>query len=396
MAGNWTAIVINYNGEGFIEACIQALESSAARPQEIIVVDNGSTDASLLEMHAFPRVQVLAQGRNLGFAGAANVGLAAVETEYAAILNPDVEVDRTFGTSLIEAFDANPRLGAAGPLLLYPDGETIQHAGGVVERPLLTTRHHLYGEKLGSVTLVERPFDFVTGGAMALRMEAVREVGGFDETFSPVYYEDVDLCLRLQAHHWEVRFVPALRALHHEGVTLQRSPEYYHYLHRNRINFALTHLSDAEWSREFVPAEIARLRNELQHLEHDEWLTVSGANAIENLLRSASSWELSPLLHGDAYDGLRQSLEETRNLWEVTGKPQRSRIPLAGTLRNLMNRLGPGQALDAALTEQRAFNAAVVRTLEAQDRLHRAQLAATLLIALDVLHRLRHRDTDRG
>lgn len=351
-------------------------------------MDNGSSDDSLLEMHAFPRVQVFAQGRNLGFAGGANAGLEAVETDYAVIFNPDVEVDRSFGTSLIEAFTNNPRLGAAGPLLLYPDGETVQHAGGIVERPLLTTRHHAYGERLDSLNLVERPVDFVTGGAMALRMAAVREVGGFDDTLSPVYYEDVDLCLRLRDHHWEVKFVPLLRALHHEGVTLQRSAVYYHYLHRNRITFALKHLSATEWSTQFVPAEIARMRNELQHLEHEEWLTVTGANAIEGLLRSATAWEATPLLQSADFDAARHALEETRNLWEVTGKPSGSRVSFAGTLRNLVNNLGPRQALDAALTEQRAFNAAVVRTLEAQDRLHREQLATVLLIALDMLRHI--------
>jgi hypothetical protein len=118
-------------------------------------------------------------------------------------------------------------------------------------------------------------------------------------------------------------------------------------------------------------------------------LTVSGANAIEGLLRSASDWQPPPLLQSSQFDAARQSLDETSKLWEVTGKPPGSRIPLAGTLRNLINSLGPRQALDAALTEQRAFNAAVVRALEAQDRLHREQTATVLLIALDMLQRSR-------
>lgn len=222
MARSWTAIVINYNGEGFIEACIQALEACTLRPAEILVVDNGSSDQSLFELNAFPRVQILAQNRNLGFAGGANVGLAAVETDYAVILNPDVEVDSTFGAALVQTLNDNPRIGAAGPLLLYPDGETVQHAGGVLERPLLTTRHHAYGEALATLHLTDRPVDFVTGGAMVLRMTAVADVGAFDTGLSPVYYEDVDLCLRLRQHGWDVLFTPALRALHHEGVTLQR------------------------------------------------------------------------------------------------------------------------------------------------------------------------------
>ncbi len=75
MTGNWTAIVINYNGAGFIEACLHALESCNLRPAEIVVVDNASTDESLLELNGYPRANVLRQMTNLGFAGGANVGL---------------------------------------------------------------------------------------------------------------------------------------------------------------------------------------------------------------------------------------------------------------------------------------------------------------------------------
>jgi O-antigen biosynthesis protein len=390
VTGNWTAIVVNYNGEGFIESCLQALEASTLRPAEIIVVDNASSDESLLEVHAHPRVQVLAQRTNLGFAGGANAGLDVVETDYAVIMNPDVEVDPSFGTHLVRAFDSDSRLGAAGALLLYPDGTTIQHAGGVIEKPLLTTRHHMYGVTLADADLVARDVDFVTGGAMGLRMSAIHSAGGFNTALSPVYYEDVELCVRLRHDHWRVRFIPDMRALHHEGVTLQREPAYYHYLHRNRITFALGYLTPEEWSTGFVPAEIARIRSELQHLDHPEWMTVSGADAIEELLRSPSGWGAGAMLSTEPFDDLRTAIDETRAGWEVTGKPSSSRVPFAGLLSKLVNGLGPRQYVDAALADQRAFNAAVVRALEAQDRLHREQLASTLLLAVDLLARLHH------
>ncbi|HEX2281359.1 MAG TPA: glycosyltransferase family 2 protein, partial [Thermomicrobiales bacterium] len=348
MAAQWTAIIVNYNGAGFIEACVAALEASTPPPAEIIVVDNGSSDDSLLEMHAFPRVQVLPQGRNLGFAGGANVGINAVETKYAVILNPDVEVDPSFGRTVEHAFGSNPRLGAAGPLLLYPDGELIQHAGGHIERPLLTTAHHHYGEQLEDAAFRERNVDFVTGGAMALRMDAVREAGGFDEELSPVYYEDVDLCVRLAKLHWEVKFIPEIRALHHEGVTLQREPAYYSFLHRNRISFALKHLSPDEWSTSFVPAEIERLRAELHHAGHQDWLTVSGANAIEGLLRSRVEWSPAPALLPERFDAARKTLEEARTSWDVPIRPPGARRPLVGPLMRFVHALGPRQFLDAA------------------------------------------------
>lgn len=389
MIGNWTAIVINYNGAGFIEACIHALESCTLRPAEILVVDNASTDDSLLEMNGFPRVQVLAQSRNLGFGGGANAGLAAVETDYVAILNPDVEVETSFGNALVNVFDATPNLGAAGALLIYPDGETIQHAGGQIERPLCTTSHLLYGEKLDEVRLHARDVEFVTGGAMALRMAAVREAGGFDEQLSPVYYEDVDLCMELRKANWAVRFEPALRALHHEGVTLQRQPAYYHFLHRNRILFARKHLTAQEWAGEFVPAELERLRYEIMHLNGVDSLTVSGANAVETLLRSAETWDSPPVLNQQPYDLAAAALDEVRAGWDTVRQPPSSRNPLVRLFGKLDNTFGPRRYLDAALGSQRAFNASVVRAFETQERVQREQLATTLLLAIDLLGRMR-------
>jgi O-antigen biosynthesis protein len=392
LTGNWTAIVINYNGEGFIEACMQALEACTLRPAEILVVDNASTDDSLLEMNAYPRAQVLAQATNLGFAAGANIGLAAVETDYAVILNPDVEVMSDFGDVLVSEFEADARLAAVGALLLYPDGETIQHAGGQLESPLMTTRHHLYGARLADTHLIAKDVDFVTGGAMGLRMSAVNESGGFDELLSPVYYEDVDLCVRLRALHWAVRFLPGLRALHHEGVTLQREPLYFHFLHRNRIQFAKKHLSEHGWSTSFVPAEIERLRWELQHLDHPDWLTVSGANAVESLLRSPQRWDAANRLDSTLFDQLRSGIDEVRESWQVTGVVRASGNPLARLLVRILHAIGLRQYMSAMLEEQRAFNAAVLRSFESQERLNREQMATMLLLAIDLTARLQEQD----
>ncbi len=388
MTGNWTAIIINYNGSGFIEACVQALEDCTLRPAEILVVDNGSTDDSLLEMNGFPRAQVLAQHRNLGFGGGANVGLAAVETDYAVILNPDVEVEAAFGDALVATFDANPNLGAAGSLLIFPDGKTIQHAGGEVNWPLCTTYHHHHGADIASVDLIARDVGYVTGGAMALRMTAVREVGGFDEMLSPVYYEDVDLCMELRKAGWAIRFEPALRALHHEGSTLKRSPAYFQFMHRNRVLFARKHLSAHDWATGFVPAELERLRYELNNLDGIDGLTIAGANAVESLARSVDIWDSPAMLNQEPYDLASQALDEVRAGWDTTRKPSASRNPLVKLAAKLDNAIGPRRYLDAALGSQRSFNASVVRALESQERVQREQLATTLLLAIDLIGRL--------
>jgi GT2 family glycosyltransferase len=387
----WTAVVVNYNGAGYLDACLRALEQTRPAPAEIVVVDNASTDDSLQELHASPRVNVLSQPRNLGFAGGANVGLSAVETELALLMNPDVEVDANFGQALLEAFAADDRLGAAGALLRYPDSDRIQHAGGIIERPLMTTSHLAYGQRIGEARLAPADVDFVTGGAMGLRIAAIRNVGGFDESFSPVYYEDVDLCVRLREAGWRVRFLPALQAVHHEGVTLERSDAYHQHLHRNRIRFALKHLTGSEWRTSFVPAEHERLRHELHTLVEDGWPVRSGAATIESLLRGFEGdegWDASPMLYAPPPAILGGRIDAARDLARPADD-QPGRLPsIALRVLDLFRDVGLRRKVAIVQEQQRQFNEAIVHALEAQDVMNREQTALSLLLALDILGRL--------
>jgi O-antigen biosynthesis protein len=384
----WSAIVVNYNGASFLGPCLAALERNVVPPRATLVVDNASTDDSLLELLAFPRAEALPQSRNLGFAGGANAGLRAALTDYVVILNPDVEVAPDFGSALLAAFGRHPALAAAGPLLTYPESGRVQHAGGIIDRPLMTTRHRGYGEIDLTAYGDSSDVDYVTGGAMVLRLDAVKEVGAFDERFSPVYYEDVDLCVRLRAAGWRVMFVPALRANHHEGVTLKQDQRYFRHLHRNRIRFALKHLSHTEWSREFVPAELARLRHELATTTQAEEVETSGAAAIEVVLRgldNPESWDTGTVL--PVWPIPTDTIGWARGLVDVAGTPPSSRNPVTRWLHNKVMDLGPRRYVDPAFTQQSAFNTAVVQALGVHERLHREQTAALLLLALDALGR---------
>jgi hypothetical protein len=96
-ASRCTAVIVNYNSADYLAARLDALAGSAQPPAEVIVVDNASTDNSLAILRDYPWVRLLVQPENRGFSGGANAGLAAVETEYALVMNPDVEVDPSFG-----------------------------------------------------------------------------------------------------------------------------------------------------------------------------------------------------------------------------------------------------------------------------------------------------------
>lgn len=380
MLPEWTAVIVNYNGGLYLPACLEALRKQQFRPARILVVDNASSDDSQRELLAYPEAELIALPENRGYAGGANAGLDATDTDLAVILNADVECDPGFGAAMVRAFADDPSLGAAGALLLYPDGATVQHAGGVVSQPSLFTDHLGRGEPVSAAWEVEREIDFATGAALGLRVSAVRDIGGFDEQFMPAYYEDVDLCWVLRAAGWKVRLVPEMRGIHHEGVTLQHSERYHRYLQRNRLRFALKHLSAEAWQRTFVPAEYRRLRYELEH----GWSASSGVAGIEQLLRSwdpVEDWTMEPTLSDDpAAVGASEMEALHRHRTMDLGK--------RGLLKRLAFALVPGARAEALAREQRAFNDAVTRALEASNRSSRRQTADLLLLGLMLVERL--------
>jgi GT2 family glycosyltransferase len=387
----WSAVIVNYNGAGYLGPCIEALIRTTQRPAEVVVVDNASTDDSLVRLRAYPHITLLARSTNLGFAAGANAGLAAVTTEFALLLNPDVEVDERFGDLLIDAFDRHPMVGAAGALLTFPETGLIQHAGGIVARPSLWTEHRGYQQPVGPQWLEEADVEYAIGAALGLRLAALREVGGFDERFTPAYFEDVDLCFVLRAAGWGVRYFPTLRALHHESAVLRATAARYRYHYTNRLRFAIKHLSPDTWRQEFIPSEIDTLRAHISRAGGPWWPDVSMATSIEAVLRSPDlPVATGPAIPIDAapLNDLRaavDALSAAPALPEVPPLSVGSREDGAARAEDLA-RLH--RTLEDLREQQQTVNAAIVAGLAAQDRQNREQLALVLVLALDMLQYL--------
>ncbi len=377
-SSSWAAVIVNFNASAFLQSCLMALYANSTPPSEVVVVDNASVDDSLRELAAWPQVIVEQSAVNLGFAGGANRGVARTEAPYVVILNPDVEVDPNFGSALLQIFEATPTTGVAGAKLRYPNSDLLQHAGGVLLWPLLTTDHRGYRQPDAEQWNVPAAVDFVTGGAMALRREAFEQVNGFDERFWPAYYEDVDICLRLRDAGWGVRYQPELTAVHVESVTLGQSLEYFRAFHRNRLRLALKRLSPDGWWSEFIPAEIKRLQGELSVITDGNWPLTSGASALEEMARATVPpyGVADPLLRGEALADMIQALGELRDRREVVAPAD---TPNGDGFRaSLMRRF---------LGRQQVFNDAVVRAFQAQDRVNRELTAQILLAMLDLAWR---------
>lgn len=237
MDPSWSAVVVNYEAGAALTTCVASLlaDASAGGPPEVVVVDNGSTDGSVAALRrAFPTVPVIDPGGNLGYAAAANRGIAATRAPLVAVCNADLEVRAGTGAAMVAAF-ADPGVGAAGPRLRNPDGSTYPSARrdpGLVD----TVGHACLGfvwpgnpftrryRELDADPAAARDVDWASGAALWLRRSAIDAIGGWDEGYF-MYLEDVDVAWRLREAGWRVRYEPGGEVLHHQGLSTDRNPD---------------------------------------------------------------------------------------------------------------------------------------------------------------------------
>jgi GT2 family glycosyltransferase len=356
-------VVVSYNTAAHIETCLLSLLEQDYPRLEVIVVDNASADGSVdLIRSRFPDVEPVSLPDNKGFAGGASVGLYMASGEIVATVNPDVRLDRSWVSVMVSTLLQDSDIGVAGSKILYPDGKTIQHAGGVVHHPLATTDHIGRGER--DRGQYDRPAEvsFVTGAALAMWREVGAALRFFDESYYPLYYEDVDLCWRASKEGLKVIYQPEAVAYHKESVTMDReSGLYYSYYHANRLRFVTRHYSPEQVMIEFLPAEAMRIVGDMAPGDRRASLRL-----LDNLIANGSNPpDNSP---AERRLGTMQGhVDEVMRGWRVRERPFRSSTPVLGklivSLRERLNNLSTRWYVQPIMQQQVDYNASVARTL---------------------------------
>jgi N-acetylglucosaminyl-diphospho-decaprenol L-rhamnosyltransferase len=200
----------NFNGARWLPRTLQSLRAQSER-LDVVVVDNGSTDGSADAVRTdFPEVTLLELGENLGFGPALNRAVATHPAEAIVLLNSDVECEPGFCAALLGGLDAEAAM-VAGVLLQEAEPGLIDSAGIVADHTLMGF-DYLHGEPVAAAEGAADPLG-PTGGAALYRRDAWEAVGGFDERIF-LYYEDLDLALRIAATGGRCRLAPGARALH--------------------------------------------------------------------------------------------------------------------------------------------------------------------------------------
>lgn len=225
-------IIVTWNSEEFVGSCLESILGVADESQfEIIVVDNASSDRTISVVHQFlPRVKLIENKKNLGYAQANNQGIEKSTSEYVLLLNPDTQIQKDALGSMLRFMETNPEIGALGPQLLNPDGSVQPSCR---EFPKFSTliwefsgasrifsKSKVFGRwRMGYFAFDRRrEVDQPMGSCLMLRSRTLKQVGLFDGTFS-MFFNDVDLCYRIKNAGWKIFFYPHARVLHHKGAS---------------------------------------------------------------------------------------------------------------------------------------------------------------------------------
>jgi GT2 family glycosyltransferase len=262
---NVAAVVPVFGGATLLPACVAAL-LGADDALEVLLVDDGSRDDSVAVAEALAagsggRVGVLALGANHGFAGAVNRGVELLlrrpsPPEVVVLVNQDCVVRPGFVAPLVRVL-GDRRVAAAGARLLDADGVTLQHAGARVEANGLTT-HVGRGSRDPSSARELADCDYVCGALMALRTEAWRRFGPFDEGYRPAYFEEADFCAKARAAGLRIVYVPDSEAVHAEA-SCSTPREFLRRYHRSRLRFVVRRMWPQAGFLRWLRAEAAWL-----------------------------------------------------------------------------------------------------------------------------------------
>ena len=227
-------VIVNWNTKNLLEQCLASiLQCSTDLRYQVWVVDNASSDGSVAMLRElFPKVNLILNDRNEGFAKANNIVLRQVQSRYALLLNSDTYVKDHALDEFVKFMDAHPRVGAAGARILNPDGslQFTAHPNPTLGREFWRLFHWDALIPLSSYRMAEwdletpREVEVVLGACMIIRREVLEDVGFLDERFF-FYSEEVDYCYRLRKKGYPIFWIPRAEVVHYGGQSSKKMPD---------------------------------------------------------------------------------------------------------------------------------------------------------------------------
>jgi N-acetylglucosaminyl-diphospho-decaprenol L-rhamnosyltransferase len=226
--GSVAMVVVTYQPGDTLAILLDSLAGASVEPVPVIVADNGSTDGAVEQAAIRPGVRLLPTGANLGYGGAANVGVRACDADWVLICNSDIVLTPGAVEDLLKATERWPRGATFGPLIrtvegeIYPSARALPSLSRGVGHALLgwcwpaNPWTASYRAERGDP--VESEVGWLSGSCLLVRREAFESVGGFDRDYF-MYFEDVELAFQLNRRGWLNVYVPSVEITHVGGAS---------------------------------------------------------------------------------------------------------------------------------------------------------------------------------
>jgi len=215
-----SVVIPAHNHAETTATCLQSIADTwfETLAVQIIVVDDASSDETGALVGLLQDVDLVSNGHNQGFVRSCNRGAAIARGRYICFLNNDTVVRDAWLDELVSLAEEDPTIGAVGSKLVYPDGK-LQEAGGIIFQDASGWNYGRNERADDPRYNFVREVDYCSGAALMARADAFRELGGFDDSLAPAYYEDVDLCFGLRTLGYRVVYQPRSVVVHFEGVS---------------------------------------------------------------------------------------------------------------------------------------------------------------------------------
>jgi len=277
ISGTISVVIPTYNGIAYIEDCLNSLREQDRKADEIIIVDDGSTDGTASFVgRSYPEVRYVKLVSNRGFAVAVNEGIRHCKSDYIALLNNDTRAEPQWLRELAKTLDERPSVGFCSSKMLFADRPEVINSIGTGFTRAGIAADIGYGENDGEKFRHPRPIFGACAGAAMYRKTMFDKIGLFDEDLF-MWYEDVDLSFRARLAGYECFYVATAVVHHVGGGTVSPATDLHtHYCARNQVLVMVKNLPGPLRPKYFTRMAVVCLKHSLKMLLGGQSATAEG------------------------------------------------------------------------------------------------------------------------